>query len=127
MKLRAMLRKTILLIDDDPVILDTARRLLEREGLAVMVYSEGFNATNFAARSLPDLILLDVNMPFLSGDHLAGLFKRHPVLSGVPLVLFSSNEESALQRMAVEVGAAGFIPKSAMAEDFAHRVARFLR
>jgi CheY-like chemotaxis protein len=116
----------ILLIDDDPMILETAKRLLEREGFRVIVYSEGFNATNFAARHEPDLVLMDVNMPFLSGDNLAGLFRRHPSLKHVPIVLFSSNEESQLRTMAAEVGAVGFISKSEMAHGFASRVRRFI-
>jgi CheY-like chemotaxis protein len=117
---------TILLIDDDPLILDTAQRLLEREGFNVIVYSEGFNATNFAARAMPDLVLMDVNMPFLSGDSLVGLFKRHPALQRVPIVLFSSNEESTLRSLAISVGASGFISKSEMAFGFVHQVRRFL-
>ncbi len=116
----------ILLVDDDPLILDTARRLLEHDGFDIIVYAEGFNATNFAARALPDLILMDVNMPFLSGDHLVGLFRRHPALTDVPVVLFSSNEESELRRMARTVGALGFISKSEMAHGFAQKVQRFL-
>ncbi len=116
----------ILLVDDDPLILDTARRLLEHDGFEVLVYTEGFNATNFAARALPDLVLMDVNMPFLSGDNLVGLFKRHPTLQDVPVVLFSSNEESELRSMASKVGAIGFISKSEMAHGFANQVRRFL-
>jgi CheY-like chemotaxis protein len=121
-----MLGKSILLVDDDPLILDTARRLLEHADFNVVVYTEGFNATNFAARALPDLVLMDVNMPFLSGDNLIGLFKRHPVLKDVPIVLFSSNEESQLRSMAASVGAIGFISKSEMAHGFANQVRRFL-
>ena len=121
-----MLGKTILLVDDDPLILDTARRLLEHENFTVIVYSEGFNATNFAARAYADLVLMDVNMPFLSGDNLVGLFKRHPALRDVPIVLFSSNEESQLRSMAESVGAIGFISKSEMAHGFALQVRRFL-
>ena len=121
-----MLGKSVLLVDDDPLILDTARRLLEHEGMSVIVYTQGFNATNFAARALPDLVLMDVNMPFLSGDSLVGLFKRHPVLKDVPVVLFSSNDESQLRTMAANVGAVGFISKSEMAHGFAHQVLRFL-
>jgi CheY-like chemotaxis protein len=119
-------QKTIVIIDDDLVILETARRLLERDGLRVVVYSEGFDATNFAARQRPDLILMDVNMPFLSGDSLATIFKRHEELGGVPLVLFSSNEEGELRRMARELGVLGYISKSAMGTDFSRRVLAFL-
>ncbi len=110
--------KTIVIIDDDLLVLETARRLLERDGLRVFVYSEGYDATNFAVRHRPDLVLMDVNMPFLSGDSMATLFKRHEQLSHVPLVLFSSNEEGALRRMAREIGVAGYICKSEWVRDF---------
>ena len=118
--------KKVLIIDDDLVILETARRLLERDGLEVFVYSEGFNATNFALRHQPDLVLMDVNMPFLSGDNLAALFKRHHELSAVPLVLFSSNEEGSLRRMALEIGAVGYVSKSEMGAGFSRRILGFL-
>jgi CheY-like chemotaxis protein len=114
--------KTIVIIDDDVLVLETARRLLERDGLRVFVYSEGYDATNFAARHRPDLVLMDVNMPFLSGDSLAALFKRHELLRAVPLVLFSSNEEGALRRMARDIGAHGYICKSEMAAGFSARI-----
>jgi CheY-like chemotaxis protein len=114
--------KTVLIIDDDVLVLDTARRLLERDGLRVFVYSEGFDATNFAARHQPHLVLMDVNMPFLSGDSLALIFKRHESLGAVPLVLFSSNEEGALRRMAREIGASGYISKSEMGSGFSARI-----
>jgi CheY-like chemotaxis protein len=65
-------------------------------------------------------------MPFLSGDSLVGLFRRHPTLKDVPVVLFSSNEESLLRAMAASTGALGYISKSEMAHDFAHQVTRFL-
>ncbi|HEY5373810.1 MAG TPA: response regulator [Polyangiaceae bacterium] len=119
-------QKTILIIDDDTVILDTARRLLERDGLRVLVYSEGFNATNFAAQHRPDLVLMDVNMPFLSGDTLAGVFKRHAELGAVPLLLFSSNEEGELRRMARDLGVLGYISKSDMGDGFSRRILSFL-
>ena len=118
--------KTIVIIDDDVLVLETARRLLEREGFRVFVYSEGYDATNFAARHRPDLVLMDVNMPFLSGDTMAGLFKRHDQLSLVPLVLFSSNEEGALRRMARDIGAAGYICKSEMGSGFSARISGLL-
>jgi hypothetical protein len=65
-------------------------------------------------------------MPFLSGDSLATLFKRHDALSRTPLVLFSSNEEGALRRMARSVGAVGCISKSEMGAGFSRRVIGFL-
>ncbi len=116
----------MLIIDDDPTILETARRLLERDGLQVLVHNQASNATHFAAQHCPDLVLIDVNMPVLSGDSLAALFKGHARLKHTPLVLFSSNEESALRRMAKAVGALGYISKAEMGTGFSRRVRAFL-
>jgi hypothetical protein len=57
---------------------------------------------------------------------LAGLFKRHAELSAVPLLLFSSNEEGALRRMARELGVLGYISKSDMGDGFSRRIRGFL-
>lgn len=116
----------MLIIDDDPTILETARRLLERDGLQVLVYNQAADATHFAARHCPDLVLIDVNMPVLSGDSVAALFKGHARLQATPLVLFSSNEEGALRRMAKAVGALGYISKAEMGTGFSRRVRGFL-
>jgi DNA-binding response OmpR family regulator len=62
----------------------------------------------------------------LSGDTLAGLFKRHAQLSAVPLLLFSSNEEGELRRMARELGVLGYISKSDTGDGLSRRIRGFL-
>ncbi len=116
----------VLLIDDDPHMLSTAGRLLEQHGFEVMLHKGAFNATNVIARVQPDLVLLDINMPALSGDQLLPLLSRHRSARHVPVVLFSSNDERSLRATARETGALGYIMKSDMAADFPEKVRRFL-
>jgi DNA-binding NarL/FixJ family response regulator len=91
-----------------------------------MTRDSGFDSTNFVARLQPDLVLLDINMPFLSGDRLFEIFRGHRLVKDVPIVFFSSNDENALRRMVRETGALGYIPKSEMGMSFATKVAGFI-
>lgn len=116
----------ILVIDDDPQALDTARLLLLQSGFEVVTYSGHFNRLNFVLEHSPDLVLLDVNMPFLSGDELLRLFKDSPELRRIPVVFFSSNDEMSLRVMVARCGALGYIPKSEMAGDFGTKVRRYV-
>lgn len=120
-------RTRIAMIDDDPDILETARRVLERAGFEVHVYAKSFNVANFIARVRPHLVLMDVNMPFLSGDQLARLLQRDEELKRVPVVFFSSNDESTLRRLVQEMGVLGYIAKSSLGVDLAGKVDRFVK
>jgi DNA-binding response OmpR family regulator len=114
----------VLIIDDDPEVLQTAAELLRRAGFAVVTYEGKLNRLNFIAQERPDLVLLDVNMPFLPGDELLRLLKSYPLLREIPVLLFSSNDERDLRLMVLETGAAGYVSKSELGGDFAARITR---
>lgn len=117
----------VVLIDDDPELLNTARRLLESGGFEVDIYDRAFNASNFVARARPDLVLMDVNMPFLSGDQLAEIFANDGELEQIPVVFFSSNDEHSLRTLVKDRRAAGYIQKSDLQYDFVGKVSRFIQ
>jgi two-component system OmpR family response regulator len=117
---------TVMIIDDDPDIATVARRLLEKRGFSVIVQDQPFSSTALVMRHKPDVVLLDVNMPALSGDRLATVLSRHSDLREIAVVLFSSNDEQTLRQMALRTGAAGYISKSDIDIDFAERVAGFV-
>jgi len=118
--------RTILIIDDDRAVLETSARMLRDRGFGVVTWSSTLGRLHAMAEARPDLVLLDVNMPLVPGDELLALIKDSPVLREIPVVLFSSNDETELRRMARKTGAAGYISKSDLAGDFAGRVAGFL-
>ena len=120
------MNRKVLIIDDDLHLLETARTLLERAGYRVAVYSGRFDRLGFVVREAPDLVLLDVNMPVVPGDELYALFREHATLQHVPVVFFSSNDETDLRLLVRRCGAMGYIPKSAVGADLPARVARYL-
>jgi CheY-like chemotaxis protein len=106
-----MKRKKILVIDDDPVHLVLTKDLLEEEGHEVLVHGTPFGATQKILVTGPDLVLLDVNMPALSGEGLASLLRRHPRTHGTRILLHSSNDEEALRAAVERLGLTGYVCK----------------
>lgn len=119
-------RAKILVMDDDAELLDTASRLLEPQ-FDVRTYRAAFNRLNVVRDFQPDLILMDVNMPLVPGDEVTRLLKDSPELADIPVVLFSSNDERSLRRLARDCGAVGYISKSEMGWNFSSQVARQLQ
>jgi CheY-like chemotaxis protein len=101
----------ILIIDDDPAHLNAARGILEAEGHEVFTQSQPFGSTNTVIHMKPDLVLLDVNMPGLSGDRLAEVLRANGRTRNVMVVLHSSNDEDHLRTTARRLGLDGYICK----------------
>ncbi len=100
--------KKILVIDDDAKHLLTVKEILETEGHAIYTHNQPFGSTHLAKILKPDLILLDVNMPGLSGDTLSKLMRFH---TNAPIVFYSSNDEDSLRQMVRFHNVRGYICK----------------
>jgi len=105
------IKKKIVLIDDDERHLIATKELLEDEGYEVITHLNGFGATNAIKFIQPDLVLLDVNMPALSGDRLSSVLLSNNKTKDVPIVFYSSNDEDSLRKAVVEHGVKGYICK----------------
>lgn len=117
--------KKILIIDDDEAHITSTRDILIAEGYQVFTHTQGFGATHRARELRPDLILLDVNMPGLSGDALMKVFQANATTRDLPVVFYSSNDEDVLRQAVQQYGARGYISKGNVA-TLRSRVARFL-
>jgi CheY-like chemotaxis protein len=103
--------KRILIVDDDRTHLLTTQELLEDDGYEVLTHVSGFGATERILVTRPDLVLLDVNMPALSGEALVPILRGRESIKATPVVLHSSNDESALRAAATRLGASGYVCK----------------
>ncbi len=117
-----VLKPTILLVEDNHDHLRIIKRILERSDLTgtILVARDGKEALAKLAASKgnnPDLILLDLNMPRLSGQEVLKAIKANPLFASVPVVIVSSSNRREDTTAATELGAAGFISKS---EGFQH-------
>ncbi len=98
-------------MDDDKRHLEATRNLLEEEGYTVFVHGDPFGTTHLIHTIKPDLVLMDINMPALSGEQLAKLAKGNLSTRNVPIVFYSSNDEDSLRQSARHFGVEGYICK----------------
>ncbi|MBT0664303.1 response regulator [Geobacter pelophilus] len=104
-------KKKVLIIDDEELHLYTSKALLESGALEVVTYQGSFGATNYVKSVQPDLVLLDVNMPALSGENLVTLIKPWCRERRIPILFYSSNDEGILRALATDHGVQGYICK----------------
>ena len=82
----AQFRFRILVVDDEPLIRDTARMILEREGYEVLTAADGLEGLHSLGKSLPDLIISDLNMPRMTGfEFLAVVRLRFPHIATIAM------------------------------------------
>jgi diguanylate cyclase (GGDEF)-like protein len=117
---------SILLVDDDTLVIRTLSRMLA-EFAPLRFATSGRVALKLALDSLPDLVLLDVDMPEVSGFEICKAFKRHPALAQVPIIFITSYESPELEQKGLQLGAADFISKPPHAALVLARVHTFQR
>lgn len=106
-----MNRQRILIVDDDLTHLLSTKGILEAEGYEVFTHEQGFGSTNLIAQLQPDLVLLDVNMPGLSGERLAEVYRANSRTRAARVMLYSSNDEDALRDASRRLQLDGYICK----------------
>jgi CheY-like chemotaxis protein len=82
-------RATVLVVDDDPDTVETMRDILEEEGHIVLSASNGYEGLQLALQNIPDLVLLDLDMPVMDGRALLEAMRKSPSLADVVVVVLS--------------------------------------
>ena len=101
----------ILVADDDAVILRLIEINLSLEGFDVELVERGDDAIAWARENQPDLILLDVMMPGMTGWECAALLKQDPETSGIPIVFLSARTQEEDRRRGEELGVSAYVTK----------------
>jgi DNA-binding NarL/FixJ family response regulator len=118
--------RTILVVDDNAVVLEVTRSTLEQAGFRVVTLDRASGAVVAVLQERPDLVLLDVNMPNMTGDSLADVLGRTRATRGTLVVLYSSLPANALRIKAMAAGAHGFIQKTGAQTELVRQVRAFL-
>ncbi|HET8773327.1 MAG TPA: response regulator [Thermoanaerobaculia bacterium] len=116
----------ILVIDDDDKALAVVKRTLEAAGYDVVTAESALKLPILVQRERPDLVLLDVEMPALSGEHVLSLTPMFDFLRNVPIVLHSAKSEDELQALVAKSNARGYIRKSGNPIRFVEQIRGFL-
>lgn len=116
---------TILVVDDEPLVLETAAELLQTRGHRVLVAASGAAALAMVQTVRPDLMLVDHYMPEMSGLELVRLLKAAPATQSIAIVALTA----AISEVANELsraGCIGFIPKPIDPTEFGQLIADIL-
>jgi CheY-like chemotaxis protein len=101
----------ILIIDDDAGVRGVLKALLERGGYRVTAGSSGAEGLDLARAELPDLVLLDIEMPGMNGFDVCSVFKTDTALREVPVVIMTGRAIVGIPARVDAVGALGLLPK----------------
>ena len=106
-------RPTIYIAEDNPILLQGLDRALSASGYQVATASSGEAVLELLdqAENLPDLLLLDVMMPGISGFDVLRMLQAHPGSRGLPVVMITAATDEALREEARREGAADFLIK----------------
>ncbi|MDE2506463.1 MAG: response regulator transcription factor [Planctomycetota bacterium] len=117
--------KTILLVDDDPEIIDSMRLALENRGFRILVARDGNMGLTVAERENPDLLILDMMMPKKSGFLVLEKLKSRP--GGLlPTIMITANEGSRHRAYAEMLGVRDYIRKPFALEKLVRAVEKIL-
>ncbi len=112
---------TVLVVDDDPLVHQLLKTELEREGMRVLLASDGVEAMTLSRQHRPSAIVLDINLPKLDGWTVLAELKADPALSTIPIIIISIEEQRA---RGFALGACEYLVKPIDAERLVSIVSR---
>jgi DNA-binding response OmpR family regulator len=101
----------VLVIDDDPVIVELLRVNFEIEGFDVVSAEDGREGLERARTDSPDLVLSDIMMPRLDGLQLVSRLKEDPRTRALPVILLSAKAQNAEVQQGLDLGADDYVTK----------------
>jgi two-component system cell cycle response regulator DivK len=117
---------TILYVEDNPENRLLVRRVLLAEGYAVLEADSAATAVEVVRKQIPDLILMDINMPGVDGYTLTARLKALPGLAKIPIIALTANVMKGDRERTMEAGCDGYIQKPVDVDLLSQQINRFL-
>ncbi len=120
------MRATILVVDDEPDVVDLIGFNLRTHDYEVLSAHDGLDALNKARRLLPDLIVLDVMMEGMDGLTVCEILRAQPSTKNIPVIILTAAVGEMARLNSVAAGAADFLSKPFSPSDLVRRVDHLL-
>ena len=119
--------RSLLLVDDDPVILTLLQAKFKDQPFKIFTAIEGESAMNIVRTEKPDLIVLDVNLPGLSGLEICRSLKADKNTKKIPIIILSARSEGIDRVLGLEFGADDYVTKPFNPQELILRVNNILK
>lgn len=117
----------ILVVDDDPMSREVMEAFLLAENYKVQLAHNGATALRLAPQVSPDLVILDVKMPDMTGYEVCKTLKRNRQTSHIPVLMVSGFDAYEDKARGIEAGADAYLTRPFKGDDFIEHVSRLLR
>jgi CheY-like chemotaxis protein len=104
-------RRNVLLVDDDPLILEILRTILDLEEFEVTTVADGHQALASVAASPPDVVVCDVMMPELDGFEVCRTLKSQPTTADLPVILLTARDRPEDRQAGEDAGCDAYLTK----------------
>ena len=105
------MKKTITIIEDEPFIIEALSFILEKEGFIVKSISDGAKAIEFVKDTNPDLVILDIMLPNVSGMKILEDIRSTKVIAELPVLMLTAKGQKKDRRAAEDAGVNEFMTK----------------
>ncbi len=119
--------KQILYIEDNPDNRTLIRRVLQADGYTVREAIDGPTGLKMAAEQLPDLVLMDINLPEIDGYEVTARLKQLPGMSSVPVIAVTANVMKGDREKTLAAGCDGYIQKPIDIDTIGSQIEHFLK
>lgn len=122
-----MAKKSILVVDDEHDLLDLLEYNLKKEGFKVYLADNGEKGINLAQKHQPDLVLLDVMMPEMSGFDVCEALRQDADIKRLPIIFLTAKDDEASEVEGLTIGADDYITKPISTVKLVTRIKALLR
>jgi two-component system cell cycle response regulator DivK len=117
---------TILMVEDNQNTADFMTRILESAGYTVYHAKSGLEGARWARASLPDLVLMDINLPDVNGRSVVLSLRRQSPTEALPIIAVTAQADEESMQLAEGFGCNAFLAKPFLPEDLLKLVGHFL-
>ncbi len=118
---------TIMVVDDSLTVRKITSRLLEREGCDVLIAKDGLDATQLLQDIIPDVMLVDLEMPRMDGFELIKTVRSNPRTANIPIIVISSRTAEKHRNVAKQLGVNAFLGKPYKEDELLKYLTEFIK
>jgi two-component system cell cycle response regulator DivK len=116
----------ILYIEDNPLNMRLVRKILTSAGFEMIEAMDGHTGVNLANQEMPDLILMDINLPDIDGLAATVQIKSSPKMSKIPVIALTANTMHGDRERFMSAGCDGYVPKPVAKNELLTTISSFL-